>query len=213
MIRRSSRAPARGKRAAPGSAFTRVRALLAGALVLGVGGTLTLAAWTDTETARGVFAASKFGIQGSTDGTTFSDHPTTGPAALAFAVAPNAMSPGTTTYARFTVRTLADTNVAGSVTLSGAAVTGTGLGTHLRYGVRTIPAGSACNATTFGTGAVVVANNSTLATAGTGSQPLAVAAGSPVNYCFAVTLPEGTPNEAQGLTATANWTLTGTSAS
>lgn len=190
-----------------------MRALLAGALVLGVGGTLTLAAWTDNEAAQGVFAASKFGIQGSADGTTFSDHPNTAPAVLSFAVAPTAMSPGTTTYARFAVRTLADTNVAGSVTLSGATVTGTGLGTHLRYGVRTIPAGSACNSTTFGAGAVVVANNSTLATAGTGSQPLAAAAGSPVTYCFAVTLPEGTPNEAQGLTATANWTLTGSSAS
>ncbi|WP_408605753.1 SipW-dependent-type signal peptide-containing protein [Leucobacter salsicius] len=33
--------------------FTRVRAVLAGALVLGVGGSLTLAAWTDTEYAAG----------------------------------------------------------------------------------------------------------------------------------------------------------------
>ena len=29
--------------------FTKVRAVLAGALVLGVGATMTLASWTDTE--------------------------------------------------------------------------------------------------------------------------------------------------------------------
>lgn len=210
--RRSSRPSARGKRAAQGETFTRVRALLAGALVLGVGGTLTLATWTDTETAQGVFTASKFGIQGSTDGVTFADHPGTGPAALAFSVVPTAMSPGTTTYARFVVKTLADTSVTGNLTLSAATVTGTGLGSYLKYGVRTIPAGSACNASTFGTGVVVVPNESAFSVAGSGTQALAAAGMSPVTYCFAVTLPDGTPNVAQGLSATASWTFTGTSA-
>lgn len=213
LSRRNSRTSVRGRRAARRNTFTRVRALLAGALVLGVGGTLTLAAWTDTETAQGVFTASKFGIQGSTDGVAFSDHPGTGPAALSFAVTPTAMSPGTTSYARFVVKTLADTNVTGSLTLSAATVTGTGLGSYLRYGVRTIPAGSACNATTFAAGTVVVATNSALSVSGTGTQALAAAGASPVTYCFAVTLPDGTANAAQGLSATANWTLTGTSTS
>lgn len=213
MKRRNRHAAGRGRRGAPANWFTRARALLAGALVLGVGGSLTLAAWTDTETAQGTFAASVFGIQGSSDGTTFADHPSTGAAALNFVVTPTAMSPGTTSYARFVVKTTAATNVPGTLTLSGATVTGTGLGPYLTYGVRTIPATSACDATSFGAGAVVVPNSSALSVPGTGTQALAVAGGAPVAYCFAVTLPAGAANAAQGLTATASWTLTGTSTS
>ena len=43
-----------------GTALLRVRALLAGALVLGLGGSVTLASWTDTEYAAGSFGASSF---------------------------------------------------------------------------------------------------------------------------------------------------------
>ncbi|WP_449278285.1 SipW-dependent-type signal peptide-containing protein [Leucobacter sp. GX24907] len=188
----------------------RVRALLAGGLVLGVGTAVTLASWTDQEVASGDFRASTFGIVGSTDGTSFAEHPTT-PAALAFSMSPNALSPGSTVYARFVVRTTNTTDVAGTVQLGGASVTGTGLGTHLRYGVRTIPATSACNATTYGAGTLVVAANSPLTAGAASGQSLAVAGASPVGYCFAVTLPAGTPNDAQGKVATATWTFTATS--
>ncbi|MGO2139646.1 MAG: SipW-dependent-type signal peptide-containing protein [Leucobacter sp.] len=212
MALRDGRRSHRRRRDTTGT-FTKVRALLAGALVLGVGGSMTLAAWTDTETAQGTFAASKFGIQGSTDAATFADHPASAPAALSFAIAPTAMSPGTTTYARFVVRTTTDTTVPGSVALGGATVTGTGLGAYLKYGVRTVPAGSQCTSATYASGTVVVAADSALSAAAGSAQALAAAGGAPVTYCFAVTLPDGTPNAAQGLTATATWTFTGTSSS
>lgn len=58
--------------------WTKARALLAGGLVLGVGAAVTLAAWTDNEWVRGVFGTGTFGIEGSTDGSAFSDNPTSG---------------------------------------------------------------------------------------------------------------------------------------
>lgn len=212
MGRHAAVALARASRP-PAKWFTRLRAVLAGALVLGVGSTVTLAAWTDTEVASGAFAASTFGIVGSADGTSYGDHPSGAPATLAFALQPGAMSPGSVVYARFLVKTTAATNVTGTVQLGGAAVGGTGLGAYLRYGVRIIPAGSDCNATSYGSGTQVVAPNSALTTGAASAQGLAVAGGSPVAYCFEVTLPSGTPNAAQGLTATATWTFNATSTS
>lgn len=207
-----NRHAARSKHGVRQTRFTRVRAVLAGALVLGVGGTLTLAAWTDTEYATGQFAASTFGIVGSTNGTDFGDHPTGAPGTLVFASSPGAMSPGVTTYSKFVVKTTPATNVAGTVMLSGATVIG-GLGTHLRYGVRVIPVASACNQTSFNAGTTVVATNSALTDGATAVQTMAVAGGNPVAYCFGVTLPAGTPNAAQGQTATATWVFTATSTS
>ena len=217
MHRRSARRGTRerGRRGAPIDWYTRIRALLAGALVFGIGSTLTLAAWTDTETARGSFTASTFGILGSTDGTNFAEHSASGPAALSFTAPVTAMSPGSTSYAKFTVKTTSATNVAGTLVLGGATVTGTGLGGYLTYGVRTISAATttACDANTFASGTTVVPSGSALTTGAGSAQALAAAGGSPVAYCFAVTLPTGTSSAAQGLTATATWTLTGTSAS
>ena len=46
--------------------FTRVRAVLAGALVLGVGASVTLASWSDSEYAAGTFTASTFRLESST---------------------------------------------------------------------------------------------------------------------------------------------------
>ncbi|UOR01076.1 SipW-dependent-type signal peptide-containing protein [Leucobacter allii] len=212
MARRSARSPAHGRRAALGR-FTRLRALLAGALVLGVGGTVTLAAWTDTETARGSFAASVFGIEGSTDGTNYAEHPATGAAALDFTVAAGAMSPGTTVHSRFLVRTTSPTTVSGTAMLGGATVGGTGLGASLRYGASVIPAASACTAATFAQGTVIVPAGSALSAGASASQPLVAGGAAAVAYCFQVTLPAGTPNSVQGQTGTATWTITATSSS
>lgn len=217
MSRRGEPAGAHRARRVSPDWFSRVRALLAGALVLGVGATLTLAAWTDTEVAQGSFAASTFGIVGAA-GTgaspSFTEHPTgSTPAALAFTLTPNALSPGTTVYSRFIVKTTPATNVTGTVTLGGATVTGSGLGTYLRYGVRTIPSTSNCDATSYAAGTSVVADGSLLTAGAASAQSLAAAGASPVAYCFAVTLPAGTVNAAQGLAAAATWTLTATSTS
>ncbi|WP_053352116.1 SipW-dependent-type signal peptide-containing protein [Leucobacter musarum] len=215
MFRRNQRTRVRGRRRASANWFTRVRALLAGALVLGVGSTLTLAAWTDSEYAQATFTASTFGIIGSTDGTNFSEHATGATAAaLTFVATPTGMSPGVTTYAKYTVKTTTATNVGGTALMAAPTVTGSGLGTYLRYGVSTIDpaAGTACNATTFGTGNIVAAN-SALTTAPTATQALSAGGANAAAYCIAVTLPAGTANAAQGLNATLAWTITATSTS
>lgn len=186
----------------------RVRAVLAGGLVFGVGATMTLAAWNDSEYGSTTFTAGRFDIVGAVDGTTFTSHPVGAPAALSFSAPFSAMVPGSTVYALFSVRT-ANPSVTGSLQLSTTSTTGTGLGSYLRYGVRTI-AGTACNGTTYPAGTSVVPDNSTMATGGTSTQAVAANAGSTVNYCFAVTLPATTDNGAQGLTAIQTWQILGT---
>ena len=202
-------------RSARQTRFTRVRAILAGALVLGVGSTLTLAAWTDTEYASGTFTASKFAVEGSVDnGTNYGDHASAGSAA-ALTFAPNAllMSPGITTYSKFLVRAVDGTSVDGTVLLGGSTAPGAGtLDPYLTYGVKEIPAGSACTAGTFSGTPYVVAPGQALTTGATVSQPI-LANRSPVAYCFAITLKPDAPNSAQGLSAAPKWTFTATSSS
>jgi len=187
----------------------RIRALLAGGLVFGVGATMTLAAWNDSEYGNATFTAGRFDIVGAIDGATFSSHPVGTPAALSFSAPFSAMAPGNTVYALFSVRT-ANPSVAGTLQLSVASTAGTGLGTYLRYGVRSI-AGTTCNGTTYSAGTAVVPDNSTMATGGTGTQAVAANGGTTVNYCIAVTLPAATDNGAQGLTAIQTWQVAGTS--
>ncbi|MEJ6488169.1 SipW-dependent-type signal peptide-containing protein [Leucobacter sp. USCH14] len=218
MFRNSRSVGARRHGRERGHWFTKVRAVLAGSLVLGVGGSLTLAAWTDTETARARFSASTFGIVGSANnGASYAENSAAAPAALSFSVTPTAMSPGTVTYAKFLVRTTDATNVTGTATLSAPSTTttsSTSLAGFLTYGVRVIPAAQTCDATSFGAStSIVVPSGSALTVPGAGSVPLAAGGASPVAYCFAVTLPAGTSNAAQGMNTTATWTVTGTSTS
>lgn len=188
----------------------RVRAVLAGGLVLGIGAAATLAAWNDSEFGAASFTAGRFDIVGAADGTTFSSHATVGAAAtLNFQLAPTAMAPGTTTYALFSVRT-ANPSVAGTVQLTAGTPGGTGLATYLTYGVRTI-AGTTCNGTTYPAGTSVVTDGSALTAGGASTQTVTANGASQVNYCIAVTLPTTAPNAAQGLTMSQTWQFQGTS--
>lgn len=187
----------------------RIRAVLAGGLVLGVGATATLAAWNDSEFGSATFTAGRFDIVGAADGATFTNHPTTAPAALTFTVAPTAMAPGNTTYALYSIRTV-NPSVAGTLQLTAGTPSGDGLDAFLTYGVRTIT-GTACNGTTYATGTTVVADGSALTVGGGTAQTLAANGAAPVNYCIAVSLPATAGNGAQGLTMTQTWTFTGTS--
>lgn len=186
--------------------YTKLRAILAGALVLGVGAAVTVAAWNDSEFAQGSFTASTFGIVGSTNGVDFSEHADAANAAKLTLTAPfGAMSPGTTVYTAYSIRSTAASTVGGSVTLSAASGNSSGLGQWLTYGVRVI-SGTQCNAAAFAGGTAVAAD-------GSNSRTLAAAGANQVNYCIAITLPVGTPNAAQGKTVDASWTFTATSAS
>lgn len=188
----------------------RIRALLAGGLVLGVGATMTLAAWNDSEYGAATFTAGRFDIVGATDGTTFSSHATAGAAAtLNFQLPPTAMAPGTTTYALFSVKT-ANPSVAGALQLTAGTPGGTGLAAYLTYGVRTI-AGTACNATTYPAGTAVVTDGSALTAGGSSTQAVSANGAAQVNYCIAVTLPTTASNAAQGLTMSQTWQFQGTS--
>jgi predicted ribosomally synthesized peptide with SipW-like signal peptide len=184
--------------------------------VLGVGAATTLAAWNDAEQSTATFTAGRFGIVGSTDGSAFTEHPEPDlPAALSFQAPPTAMAPGTTTYALLSVRTV-EASVAGTAHLLAAQSNSSPatLGHHLRYGVRTLPAGTSCSETTYGTagaGADVVPSGSLLTTSGTVAQPLPAGGAGAVHYCFAVTLPADAPEAAQGLAQTARWEVVGTS--
>ena len=188
----------------------RIRAVLAGGLVLGIGATATLAAWNDAEFGAATFTAGRFDLLGATDGVTYSSHATTGAAAaLNFQLPPTAMAPGTTTYALFSVKT-ASPSVAGVLQLTAGTPGGTGLASSLTYGVRTV-SGTTCSAATYAGGTAVVADGSALTTSGASTQAVAANGASTVNYCFAVTLPTTAPNTAQGLTMTQTWQIQGTS--
>ncbi|KJQ54122.1 SipW-dependent-type signal peptide-containing protein [Microbacterium sp. SA39] len=188
----------------------RIRAVLAGGLVLGIGSAATLAAWNDSEYATATFTAGRFDIVGAADGNTFTSHATTATAAaLTFVAAPTAMAPGTTTYALFSVKTT-NPSIAGALQWNAGTPGGTGLATHLTYGVRTI-SGTACNSTTYPGGTAVVADGSALTANGAATQAVLANGGNQVNYCVAVTLPLTAANAAQSLTMTQTWQVLGTS--
>lgn len=197
------RAPEADAAPTKGLRSRRIRALLAGGLVLGIGATAVLAAWNDSEFAQGTFTAGTFNMQGSTDGTTFADHATAAAAApLSFTVNPATLSPGDTVFAPFAVRLAAGTTNAAVVTVSSEATTGTIA--NLSYSL-VAPTAFGCAAGTTGEELVPAATAlDTVPAETTFALPAgaAGAAGEAVNLCFAVTAGAGLT---QGQTATATW--------
>lgn len=196
--------PARG-----GLRSRRVRAILAGGLVLGVGAAVTLAAWNDSEFAQGTFTAGTFNMVGSLDGTTFSNHAAVGsPAALAFTVNPSKLSPTDVVYAPFAVQLDGTTTNAAVVTISSGATSGSLTG--LTYSIIE-PTTFGCTSSTTGT-ALVVAGTTVGSVPGSTTFALPVgtagAAGAPVNLCFKVTAGAGI---VQSQTGSATWQLTAAS--
>ncbi|WP_349866633.1 SipW-dependent-type signal peptide-containing protein [Leifsonia sp. WHRI 6310E] len=181
----------------------KLKAVLAAGLVLGAGAAVTLAAWNDSEFARGTFTAGTFNLVGSIDGTTYTDHATAGsPAALAFTVNAATLSPGAVTAAPFAVELAANTTNPAVVTISSAATTGTV--TNLTYELlQTTTFG--CTASTTGTD-LVPAGTALTTVPGSTTFPLTQgtggAAGAPAFLCFRVT---GGAGLAQGQTGTATW--------
>lgn len=199
-------------------AFTRVRAVLAGALVLGVGTTMTLASWTDNEFGSGSFATTKFDVESSINGgTSYADTTSGSPAVLAFSA--TGMSPNTQRYGNILIRTKAG-SVAGVLALGAAVISPSGtdettvLGAALRY--RVVLSTGACDATAFtGSPTWVVGPTASVLTAGAaGTVAVAAATASPgaaTGLCFEVSLPSGAANTLQGKTSTALWQVTATS--
>ena len=92
----------------------RIKAILAGGLVFGVGATATVAAWTDSETADGSFKAGTFNIELSINDQWTSDNEMT------FDSAP--MFPGSKVYAPVFVRTSPSTSIDGDLTVKGNGI-------------------------------------------------------------------------------------------
>lgn len=179
--------------------------MLAAGLVLGVGAAMTLAAWNDSEYARGTFSAGTFNLVGSTDGTTFADHATAAsPATLPFTVNAGTLSPGDVTAAPFAVQLAAGTTNPATVTVTSADTTGTVSALTYQLLLTTT---FGCTATTTGT-TLVPAGTAVGTVPGSTTFPLtqgaAGASGAPVFLCFKVTAGAGL---AQGQTGTATWQL------
>lgn len=195
----------------------RVRALLAGGLVLGVGATLTLAAWNDAEHVSGAFEASVFGIE-SHVGARWTSHDGPPGATLTFSGGAG-MSPGTSRYAHVDIRTTKNTTVAGVVRLEAAAGSDV-LAQVLEY--RTVSTGSSqvCDATRFSGSPTWVAGGPTTYIAGgqmpptTPPQPpsdLDAGGATTARYCFEVRIQPGADNTYQGTSGTLTWQFLATS--
>lgn len=179
----------------------KIRAVLAGGLVLGIGAAVTLAAWNDSEFAQGTFTAGTFNLEGSTDGAAYSSNADpASPKQLAFTTSTANMSPGDVVSAPFAVRLDAATSYDTTVALSTptpAPVAG------LTYTVT--------RTNTFGCGGTVLdtlvlpgqevgttpAGVTFPLTQGTGNDP-----GTPFYLCFQVTAGS---DLVQGATNTAVW--------
>ncbi|GAB3190508.1 SipW-dependent-type signal peptide-containing protein [Nesterenkonia suensis] len=188
----------------------RLRALMAGGLVLGVGASVTLAAWNDSEHAGGAVSAGHFTLEGSTDGTAFSSTTSEAPHQLSFTTTSD-LIPGARTYALFSVRTTSG-SIGGTVQLQGDdGNTGT-LSSALTYGVRAVT-GPTCTASAFGEGSPVVPRGTPLTGDADAEQPVAADQGSVVHYCLELTMSSEAPNSVQGTTATPQWHAVGASSS
>lgn len=194
----------------------RWRAVLAGGLVLGVGGAVTLASWNDTEAASGTFGSSVFALESQSGGSpSYASHP--GPPYATLTFAATAMSPAVSHYAWLNVRTTPASTVGGEVRLTGVSSEGA-LAPALEYrAVRTASShpASPCDASAFTASATYIAGSATTWAALSGT-PTAVAnpvgaAGAAIGFCFDVRIAPGASNSFQGTNATSTWTFTGMS--
>lgn len=217
---------------------TKTMAFLSGGLVLGLGITATLAAWTDTEWVFGGNAdGSGPGVGTGTfeveqnvsvpfDPAAFGQFETNPGQDLAFAPGALTLSPGTSVYAPVALRTI-DGSVGAALTLQDAVpAEGAGLEAEdpdglllaaLTLRVAVSATATTCDAAAFTTG-TIIASGSLDAAQGTAAQALAADSGSTQYYCFEVTLPAApvlpagaTVDVLQGRAVTPAWEFIGTS--
>lgn len=185
----------------------KIRAILAGGLVLGVGAAITLAAWNSSEFATGKFGTGEFELQGSLDGTTFANHPAAAPAELTFSLNTMNLSPGDIVSAPFAVQLTSATTYDATVMLN------TGFGTDLAglsYRVFSTD-GFGCASTITGS---VVASRPLVAGSGIGTFDLTKSVtvdqpGATANLCFEITAGAQADLSA-GASSTAVWEFAAT---
>lgn len=212
------------------STRNKIFAILAGGLVLGVGGTATLAAWVDNEWVYGGSGGDTPGVGTSTfiveqdasspfvDPGTWGNFATNPGDELTFGPTdPLALTPGDVVYAPVALHTTA-ASVAGTVELQSAVaasgVTGSDAGgalfaaLELRVGVQTVVAGGTppvCSAATFGT-YTLIADGTGLGTVPTDpTEPITAAGASNLHYCFEISLASDAPASLMGRTVAPAW--------
>jgi len=192
--------------------FTRVRAVLAGALVFGISSAGVLAAWSDGELARTELAAGTFTLVSRTGLDEFASHGAGGAAALSWPATP--LYPGQSKAAWVQLRSAG--TVEGQVLLSGVDLS------------PAPPAGSAAealrdalvvrvSATTSADPAPPPCTTSTPGVEATGltqipaipALPLEADGSNTVTFCIVVTLPVDAPSAAQGAVLSPTWIFTG----
>lgn len=201
----------------------KVRALLAGGLVLGIGAAVTLAAWTDNVWGTSEFSTgdTAWNLQGNftADGAAAGwDEYATQPAAgtMLFPFPALQLTPGDTVFAPVGLRVEEANQYGAAVQLLGArtdagAVPTTGLTPRLTYSVSTISTASACTTGATVSGDIVPAGTALTAGTAPGAIPLPDT-GAAVQLCFAVTLPSTEGLDAAGLTTgDLYWQFAGTS--
>lgn len=151
----------------------KVKAFLAGGLVLGVGAAVTLAAWTDQEWAAADFHAGSFNLQSSVTGKPddFHDHNAeTGAATLNFQLpATGKLAPGEKFAAPFVLRLTDQTTVDAKVKLEEVHATESENLDHLNYGLIEVSSVDECNTTATSATPLVKAGTRLNSTGG--SQP------------------------------------------
>lgn len=212
----------------------KVRALLAGGLVLGIGAAFTLAAWTDNEW---VFGQSDNGggpgtktyhmeqntWSGTAGAAAWSDQAAAPGGALTFSINADKLVPGATVYAPMQLRAKAGSEALVATLAEGVQSTPTdpvsnsaALYAALTYQAKQgVPQGS-CNAAGFaggGTdlvaaGSALTANSATAINLPAGAD--AVTDGAAVSICFALTLPSNASSALQGLQTVPLWRFTST---
>jgi predicted ribosomally synthesized peptide with SipW-like signal peptide len=185
-----------------------VRAVLAGGVVLGIGAAITLAAWNDSEFATGTFSSGHFDVQGSTDGSTFSNHASSGAAAaLSFSTGFGTMSPTDVVAAPFVLHLDKDTNYDATVSVHSAAGSGTAAA-NLTYQIVQVASLAACTPSATGSATIVPAGTGLSSVTGASTFELAASTnpgvdpGVDVVVCIQVT---AGASLAQGTSAVGTW--------
>lgn len=180
---------------------TKIRAILAGGLVLGLGAAITLAAWTDNEFASGTFTAGNFVFQGASVQNVYGDHTTSGGAAnLAFTVPATAMTPGDSVTAPFSVKLTGSSSA--TIQLANAT-TDTAQG--FTYSIKQTSVWGCGTGTVKLSGALGTADSVALTTMAPGDEQF---------FCFTVTASTdqtGVTGLIKGTTSTGVWNFAATS--
>jgi predicted ribosomally synthesized peptide with SipW-like signal peptide len=176
-----------------------IRAVLALGTVVGIGTTLTLAAWTDTGTASATFTSGKIDL------TLNEDQATPSYAFSALSIT-SGMKPGDVKYATLDVKN--NGTVPYTYTMAGTATAPTNtLHAALRLTIKslgvsttatTLPANN-CTQTTFDAAATTVSAAGAPGSAAIAARPLT--AGQYDHLCFKIELPTGADNDTQDKTA------------